>query len=354
MEDLMAKLRRIGMFFGGRSFEHEVSVRSMKSVALALDKTLFEPLFFPISKEGKIYRAPGLESFEKALAVEDFLAQCEPIGLDQLMREELACTFSTLHGHHGENGAFQGFCEVLDLPYVGPAVLGSAIGMDKEVTKRLLQQAAIPVVPYVALRSPDQPLIGLEQIGFPCFVKGASLGSSVGVYKCHSESEVELRVREIFAIDTKVLIEKAIIGREIEVSVLGSDHMQASIAGEIVPTHDFYTYEAKYLDPDGALLKIPAPDIDQALFKKLAIHTCQVLEIEGMARVDFFVVSPTEYYINEVNTLPGFTSISMYPKLFEASGLEYTDLITCLIELGSERFHRSRQLQKTLDGNLKH
>lgn len=348
----MTNLAKIGLFFGGCSVEHEVSLRSMKSVYQALDKTKFEPILFAVSKEGHFYKTPSMTVFEDKLSVDEVLSKLESAGIDDILSSNLACAFSTLHGGCGENGSFSGLFEILKIPYVGPSVLGSAIAMDKDVTKRLLEHAGIDVVPFQTMKSSYFDESKLSSLGFPCFIKAASLGSSVGVYKCTNLEEAIKAAKDVFELDSKLLIEKAVKGREIEIAVCGIDHLKASLAGEVIPHHEFYSYQAKYLDENGASLAYPADNIDHQKLQKIAIEACQILEIDSMARVDFFVTNDGKYFINEINTLPGFTSISMYPKLFEVSGMTYEMLITNLIEGAKERFEKNSRLQKSLYANL--
>lgn len=348
----MTTREKIGLFFGGCSVEHEVSLRSMKSVYQALDKSKFEPLLFPISKEGVIYKATSMALFNDVLSVDEALNGLEVVGTCEIISAHLACAFSTLHGSYGENGSFSGLFEILKMPYVGPSVLGSAIAMDKDVTKRLLEHAGMGVVPYLAMKVSDFDEKKLTALGFPCFIKAASLGSSVGVFKCHNFEQALKAAKEIFELDTKLLIEQAIVGREIEVAVCGTKNLIASLAGEIIPHHEFYSYQAKYLDENGASLAYPAVNVNHDDLKKMAIKVCQVLEIDSMARVDFFITPQGQIYINEVNTLPGFTNISMYPKLFEVSGIGYSQLISILIDDAKVRFEKNSRLQKSLYANL--
>jgi D-alanine-D-alanine ligase len=348
----MEKKIRIGLFFGGKSFEHEVSLRSMKGVFQALDNEKFEPVLFPVSKEGKIYSASSMSLFDEALSVDDCLDELTFFGIDALSEADLSAVFSTMHGGNGENGAFQGLFNILSIAYVGPGILGSAIAMDKDVTKRLLHYENISIVPYRTMKSSQMDVDILQSQGFPCFIKAASLGSSVGVYKCHDLEQAIKAAEEIFKLDDKLLVEKAVKGREIEVAILGTDPVEASMAGEVIPHHEFYSYQAKYLDDNGASFEAPAQNIDHDKLKQLAIKAVSALEIQGMARVDFFVTEDNSYYLNEINTLPGFTSISMYPKLFEVSGKSYSLLISSLIYEAISRFEKNSQLQKTLYANL--
>ena len=311
----MTNLAKIGLFFGGCSVEHEVSLRSMKSVYQALDKTKFEAVLFAVTKEGHIYKPSSMAVFEDKLTVDEALNDMELVGIDSISYSNISCAFSTLHGGCGENGSFSGLFEILKIPYVGPSVLGSAIAMDKDVTKRLLEHAGIDVVPFETMKSSEFDLNKLQSLGFPCFIKAANLGSSVGVFKCHSLDEAIKAAKEVFELDTKLLIEKAVKGREIEVAVCGTRHLQASLAGEVIPHHEFYSYQAKYLDENGASLAYPALDVDHDLLKKIAIKACSVLEIDSMARVDFFMTGDGKLFINEINT---YLSLSFNILLFQA------------------------------------
>ena len=235
------------------------------------------------------------------------------------------------------------------VPFVGSDVLGSAIGMDKDVVKRLLRDAGISIADFVTFKRPDNIIFEdvQEKLGLPLFVKPANAGSSIGINKVHDEDEFDAAVKEAFKFDQKIIIEEAIIGREIEVAVLGNENPEASIPGEVIPHHEFYDYSAKYLDENGAGLEIPAKLTDEETKKiqATAIKTFRTLCCEGMARVDGFLTESGEFIINEINTIPGFTKISMYPKLWEASGLPYSKLIDRLIELAIGRFEREKQIE---------
>jgi D-alanine-D-alanine ligase len=268
--------------------------------------------------------------------------------------------FPVVHGPLCEDGTLQGLLEMADVPYVGAGVLASAVGMDKDVAKRLARDAGLPIVPFVTLRKGDWQLRAQElsqrierELGFPAFIKPSNMGSSVGVHKVKSASELRAAVEDAFRYDVKVLAEKAVDAREIEFAVLENPRYGeaplVSIAGEINPKHEFYSYEAKYLDENGADMAIPAhlteAQLDQG--KKIAAATFAALECEGMARVDLFLDRKTgAYFLNEVNTIPGFTHISMYPKLWEASGIGYSELLTRLIELAIARHSRKTQLKR--------
>jgi D-alanine-D-alanine ligase len=260
--------------------------------------------------------------------------------------------FPVLHGTYGEDGTIQGLLKMANIPFVGAGVLGSAVGMDKDVTKRLLREAGLPVGKAMAVRAVDEVSYSdaVERVGSPLFIKPANMGSSVGVHKVADESQFEPKLADAFRYDTKVLIEEFIQGREIECAVLGNEDPIASRPGEIIPTHEFYDYDAKYIDAEGARLMIPA-DLDEATaerIRSLAVECFKVLCCEGMARVDFFLRPNGEALINEINTIPGFTRISMYPKLWEASGVPYPELVDRLIRLAIERNSREQGLQTTV------
>jgi D-alanine-D-alanine ligase len=267
---------------------------------------------------------------------------------------QLDVVFPVLHGPYGEDGSVQGLCRLANMPCVGAGVLGSAVGMDKDVMKRLLRDAGIPIARFVTLprgmRAPDFPALK-EELGTPLFVKPANLGSSVGISRVESDEEYRAALASAFEYDTKVVVEECIVGREIECAVLGNEDPQASIPGEIVAGggHTFYDYEAKYIDEKGAELRIPAP-LDSRITEKvqsLARRAFTVLCCEGMARVDMFVKEGGEVLVNEINTIPGFTRISMYPKLWEASGISYSQLVDRLITLAIERHAAERELKTT-------
>ena len=358
------------MLFGGQSVEHEISILSARNIYEAIDKEKFEIVLIGIDKFGgwhfsndliflerdsKIHLKSFIDSSDKLALVPgqrtDFLL---PIS-NQDRQKRIDVVFPILHGTNGEDGSIQGFLKLSGIPFVGAGVLGSAIGMDKDISKRLLRDAGIPIPHFHVIRRINKnsilPQKIFEEFGLPLFVKPVNLGSSVGVSKVKTIEEFTSAIDEAFLYDHKVLIEKCIIGREIECSVLGNENPTASVPGEIKPNYEFYSYEAKYLDENGAILEVPAqlPSVVIKKIQETAIKTFQVLEIEGMARVDFFLQENGELLVNEVNTIPGFTQISMYPKLWEASGLSYKDLITRLIELALERANRDKKLKTTYE-----
>ncbi len=338
----MKKLR-VGILFGGKSAEHEVSIMSAANVLAALDTTKYEPVLIGIDKAGGWHIQPVLPSGhvelqsgnEVTLRQTELYTSAGSIG-------NIDVVFPVLHGPMGEDGTVQGLLKLAGVPFVGSDVLGSAIGMDKDVMKRLLRDAGIPIAQFICIRRGSiHPTYNeiMSSLRVPFFVKPANMGSSVGVRKVTSSEEFESALEEAFRFDTKILVEQAIIGDEIECAVLGNDTPKASLPGQVIPTHDFYDYEAKYIDEHGAVLEVPAQmsESDSKKVQEIAIRTFKVLECTGMARVDMFHTPDGDLIINEVNTIPGFTKISMYPKLWEASGISYTELISNLIDLAQER-----------------
>ena len=358
----------VALLFGGKSGEHEVSLRSAASILKALDRDKYDVIPIGITKDGQWRSEPKFleAAFPDILSNgRTVLLPPDPLNnsLVQVLSDSKAIgnqaridvVFPALHGTYGEDGTIQGLLDMANLPYVGAGVLGSSVGMDKDVMKRLLQHAGLPIVDFLvvldhqwqarkqALRKDIE-----SQLGYPCFVKPANLGSSVGISKVKNAAALDAAMDLAAQYDRKIIIEKGLEVREIECSVLGNDDPLASLPGEIVPSHEFYDYEAKYLDESSRLL-IPAPleESQTKAIQELAIRTFLVTECSGLARVDFFLEKKTNLiYVNEINTLPGFTSISMYPKLWQATGLGYGELIDRLIQLAIER-HQARQSKKT-------
>jgi D-alanine-D-alanine ligase len=344
---------RVGVIFGGRSGEHEVSLRSAESVIRSLDPSKYEVVPIAITHEGRWLGATNaMAMLPPGEAIEAALQRGEPMAVlpEPQQNGAVDVLFPIVHGTYGEDGTLQGLLELAGIPYVGAGVLGSAVGMDKDVMKRLLREAGLPVGDYWATRARDIDTFARELgpgLPYPVFVKPANLGSSVGITKAHNLAELPAALSVAANFDRKIVVEKGIDAREIEISVLGNDELQASIPGEIVPAREFYDYQAKYINDDSRLL-IPAPlDAEQVRnAQNLAIRSFQALECAGMARVDLFLEKPTgKFFVNEINTLPGFTSISMYPKLWEASGLPYTKLLDRLIALAIERNAEKKKLR---------
>jgi len=355
----------VAIIFGGPSAEHEVSLQSATNIYQAIDTGRFTPLLLGIDKNGDWRYRAGYDQQPVNLAERDYFSEAEKV---RLLREEgraalvrssnsevLAAfdiAFPIIHGTFGEDGTLQAILKSLHIPFAGPDVLGSAIGMDKDAAKRLLRDAGIAVAAFYTLRKNNPHEFTYEEItgrlGLPLFVKPANAGSSVGVSKVTSKEEYLKALDIAFDYDYKILVEEAVNGKEVECAVLGNEHVRASVVGEIVPTKDFYSYEAKYLNDDGAKMKIPAdadPSVAEAI-RATAVKAFGVLCCEGMARVDFFLKPDHTFVLNEINTLPGFTKISMYPKLWEAAGLSYNELITELLELAVQRQRRNEALSK--------
>ena len=359
---MWGKMQNILVIFGGCSAEHEVSVRSARNVIAALDKELFRAISVGVSRSGTwyLFKYDAIpESFTKVTddVPEENICSLVRMPTETVIKSaggkviKIDAAFPVIHGPMGEDGTLQGLFEMMQIPYVGPGVLGSAIAMDKDIFKRLLVDANIPVVPFVTIndrsKAPRYKDVAKSLGSEILFIKPAVMGSSVGVHKVRSESEYLNGLKEAFKYSFKVLVEKYIAGREIECSVLGNKNPKASCLGELKPHHEFYSYEAKYLDPDGAEIIIPAKNIDKKIEEKIrniAVEAFKVGQCVGMARADFFIGDDNEVYVNEMNTIPGFTSISMYPKMWEASGIEYSELMTELIRFAMEEFHAKRAL----------
>lgn len=338
--------KKIAILFGGQSTEHEVSRVSATSVLKNIDKDKYIVYPIGITKDGQWFQYKGdIENIGSGKWESDSENKIED-GINLLLNKEVDVVFPVLHGMYGEDGTMQGFCKLMNLPCVGPSVMSSAVCMDKVYTKYLLEHEGIKQADYVVVNAFDYSKDSKQftddiesKLGYPCFVKPANSGSSVGITKAHNLTELEKGLEEALKYDRKVLVEVGINAREIEVAVLGNDDPKASIAGEIIPAKEFYDYEAKYQNASSKLL-IPAALNDEEMknIREQAVKIYKKLDCAGMARVDFLVDKETgEVYLNEVNTLPGFTSISMYPKMWEATGLPYNELINELIELAIER-----------------
>lgn len=362
---------KIGVLYGGRSGEHDVSLCSAASVAAALDPKKYDIVAVGIDRDGRWYvqDRPVIvadKAFGRVLALQKKgtwlvnhfeegsrlfvydIASGKKVALDVI--------FPVLHGTYGEDGTLQGLLELACVPYVGVDVAGAAVGMDKDLAKRLLAQAGIPVVPWITASRfawGSRPAAVLrraqKELCPPWFVKPLRTGSSVGIRKVKTKKDLACAIDYALQFDTGIMIETGIDCREIECAVLGNDEPQASVLGEILPAHEFYSYEAKYLDPEGAKMRIPAklPARLAAVIRACAVAGFRALNCNSMARVDFFLDKKTGgFYLNEINTLPGFTSISMYPKLWEATGLPYRKLLDRLIQLALLR-HREKMAVQT-------
>ncbi|AIE58739.1 D-alanine--D-alanine ligase [Bacillus methanolicus] len=357
---------KIGLLYGGKSAEHKVSMQTAMAVIKALDLEKFDIYPIYITEEGQWIKGPQLTGpvenvkeleFKKEdpqanapLAPSVFQADASE------KQEPLDVIFPLLHGPNGEDGTVQGLLELLNLPYVGNGVLASAAGMDKVIMKNIFAQAGLSQVNYVWFirseweKAKEQAYEKVEkELGYPCFVKPANLGSSVGINKATNRSELEAAFQEAFQFDRKIIIEEGVTAREIEIGVLGNDEPECSVAGEIVPKKEFYDYKAKYEDGDTALI-IPADltEEEYAKLKEMAIKAFKALDCSGLVRADFFLTKDGKLYINEVNTMPGFTPFSMFPLLWKHSGIEYPELIERLVKLAKERHAEKQNIKHTL------
>jgi len=359
---------RVAILFGGKSAEHEVSLISARNVFEALDKKKYDVVGIGIDKAGRWHWDAGCQllrgrtqtrvepSRHSASTAVMPGTTAHPL-VQSAGRRRLGSVdvvFPVLHGPFGEDGTVQGLLKLANLPFVGAGVLGSAVGMDKDVMKRLLRDAGVPIAKFLVLghgsHYDDDFHMAKGILGLPFFVKPANLGSSVGISKVSHRSDFRRALREALRYDNKIILEETILGREIECSVLGNDNPIASLPGEIVTRHAFYSYDAKYIDEKGARLLIPArlPKRIVKRVQELAVKTFKVLCCDGMARVDFFVRPRGAVLVNEINTIPGFTKISMYPKLWEASGIPYSKLLDRLIALAREKFREEKKLKTSL------
>jgi D-alanine-D-alanine ligase len=356
---------KLGLLYGGKSAEHKVSLQTAMAVTKALDLTKFEVHPIYITDSGKWVRgaeltAPAKEI--KALQLNDE-ESISPLSLKGELfptksnadDQAIDVVFPLLHGPNGEDGTVQGMLELMNIPYVGNGVLSSAAGMDKLIMKNLFAHAELKQAKYVSFIRSEWELQKEElyksieeKLGYPCFVKPANLGSSVGISKCENREELETACIEAFQFDRKLVIEEGIIGREIEIGVLGNDQPECSVAGEIVPKTAFYDYKAKYEDGDTAL-NIPA-DITKEQYevmKEMAVRAFKAIDGAGLVRADFFLTKDGEFLINEVNTMPGFTPFSMFPLLWEHTGVSYPQLIEKLVHLAMERHEQKQQIKHT-------
>jgi len=333
----------VGLIFGGQSPEHTISLMTAKNVLQAINREKFDPHLIYIDKKGYWFYVKNMESDQREPLVIEPGNQKYSIQFknDSNKSLNLDIVFPLLHGQLGEDGTIQGLFKMLNIPFVGNDVLGSAISMDKDVIKRLLKQANIRVPEFLVFHRHEK--IDFDKIvntlKLPFFLKPCNAGSSIGVHKIKDEKEFEKALKEVFQLDEKIIIEEFIPGREIECAVLGNDTPVVSLPGEIIPHHEFYTYEAKYFDENGADVIVPAKlSQDQITqFQMLSLQIYKTLCAMGLARIDFFLTEDGKIWVNEINTIPGFTNISMYPKCFEKSGIPYGELIEKLIMFGLEK-----------------
>lgn len=354
--------KNIALLFGGKSPEHEVSIWSAKNIYAAMDKEKYDILLIGIGRNGAwrllseadlMQESPLIELLGEPLVLMPG-SESSPLYLagknEALPRPD--AVFPIIHGPNGEDGTLQGLLMQLDLPFVGPGVLGSAVAMDKDVCKRLFLEAGLKTAAYLLFHKQEAGAADYQyvvnKLGSPVFVKPANMGSSVGVSKASNESEFHAALELAFRFDTKVLVEEAICGRELECAVLGNELPQASGVGEVIVTKGFYDYETKYLNDDARIV-IPAENLSEEqldMIRTVARQAFQVLGCEGMSRVDVFLTAQEDVYVNEVNTLPGFTKISMYPKLWAQAGLPYVELIDSLLQFAIDRKARENSLQR--------
>ena len=360
---------RVGVIFGGRSGEHEVSLNSAQSVMRALNQDKYDVIPIGIDKNGRWLTGDvvgtlteGKASSQHATLLPDpqatglmQLDEGERVGLTAV--SQLDVIFPVLHGPYGEDGTVQGLLELANLPYVGAGVVGSAVGMDKAIFKHVMMANGLPVLPWLLVQSNEwhkRPHQVIEQVEailvYPVFTKPANLGSSVGICKCNNRDELRAGLVEAASYDRRIVVEQGVSVRELEVAVLGNDDPVASVVGEVRPRRDFYDYVAKYISDDSELI-IPA-DLTEAQsdeVRRLAVQAYRAIDCAGLGRVDLLLdVGNGRLYLNEINTIPGFTRISMYPKLWEATGLPYSELLDKLIELAIERHEEKKRLKTTI------
>jgi D-alanine-D-alanine ligase len=361
MEEAFFMKVKLGVLYGGKSPEHKVSLQTALSVINAVDKEKFTVIPIYITTEGQWVRGAAITGEVqdvKQLELKQGAPALSTLALRPTNAEDeqtVDVIFPLLHGPNGEDGTVQGLLELLNIPYVGNGVLASAVGMDKVIMKNLFAQAGLNQAKYVSFlkkeweKSSEETYDTVEhEIGYPCFVKPANAGSSVGISKCKTRADLEAAFAEAFRYDRKVIVEEAIVGREVEIGVIGNDEPICSVVGEIVPKKEFYDYEAKYQDGDTELI-IPASITEEEYetIKTMALKAFKALDLSGLVRADFFLTADGTVYINEVNTMPGFTPFSMFPLLWKHSGISYTQLIERLIQLAIERHQEKQQITYT-------
>lgn len=361
----------VGVLFGGKSAEHIISIKSAKNIVEGLDREKYNPVLIGVNQKGqwfyikdekRLLKPETVFNFNEEEAIQLHLIPGNTSHAIQSLNPiekfpQLALIVPIIHGPYGEDGALQGLLKLSNIPFVGASVLGSAVGMDKEVMKRLLRDAGIATARYQCFTPENRDEIDFKtleaDLGLPMFIKPANLGSSIGISKVNQAAQFEDAVALAFQYDRKIIIEEQIEGRELECAMLGNYQVQASLPGEVVQIdekHGFYSYEAKYFDADGAVIQIPAELTDEQIEKiqQIAIQTYRALCCEGLARVDVFLTKESTIYVNEINTLPGFTNISMYPKLWEVSGISYATLLNRLIDLALKRSQEENNLLTTV------
>lgn len=360
----MAKKKKVAILYGGRSVEHGVSVNSARNIYEFIDKTRFEPLPIGISKSGQWYLTTSVtKDIEQGKAMGLILDAQSPgfILVSSGDRIKADIVFPVLHGTDGEDGSIQGMIKAIDIPMVGTGVLGSAVSMNKIIAKKLLKAAGLPVTKFLDFHYTQASEIDFatvkKELGLPFMVKSASLGSSVGVSKVKNEDDFKKAIDEAFRYDDALLIEEFITGREIECALLGNNPPEASYPGEIVinKKYEFYTFDAKYVDPEAVRIDVPA-DLDKKIAEKVrtvCVKAYQALYCEDFSRVDLFLSEDGKIYINEINTIPGFTNSSMYPMMWKERGIGFTELISKLMDLALERYDRGKRIEREFNSALK-
>jgi D-alanine-D-alanine ligase len=360
----MSNKKKVVILYGGRSVEHGVSVNSARNIFEFIDKDYFEPLPIGISKSGQWFLTSGVtKDIEQGKALGLILDAQRPgfIILSSGDRVKADVIFPVLHGTDGEDGSIQGLVKAMDIPMVGTGVLGSSMSMNKIVAKRLMQEAGIPVTKFLTFHYTEKDKLSYDEIGSkigkPFMVKSSSLGSSVGVSKAKDEASFRLAVEEAFRYDDYLITEEFITGREIECAILGNRPAEASNPGEIVISkkYEFYTFDAKYVDPDAVKIEVPAKlsTIEAEAIRDLSVKAYKALYCEDFSRVDLFLTEDGKIYINEINTIPGFTNSSMYPMMWKERGISFTSLITRLLELALERYDRGKRIEREFNSALK-
>ncbi len=350
----MSKTMRVAILYGGKSVEHEISINSARNISEYIDRTLFEPVLIGISKSGKWYLTSEITPDITAgdpLSL-DLTASPKEFRTDGGQTFAVDMIFPVLHGTDGEDGSVQGMLRALEIPFVGSGVLGSSLSMNKLYAKKLMQTVEVPVGRFVSYTAEEQDEVHFgricESVGLPFMAKAANLGSSVGVFKVQDEKSFKDAVKEVFTYDHTLICEEFVEGRELECAIIGNDHVEASLPGEIVVSkeYEFYTYEAKYLDPDAAKIVVPAdiPEDISDRIRDLSIRTYKILHCQDFARVDLFLRKDGGIMINEINTIPGFTNSSMFPMMWKERGISFTDLITRLIRLAEERYRKESEI----------
>ncbi|MEO5979179.1 MAG: D-alanine--D-alanine ligase family protein [Chryseolinea sp.] len=360
----MANKKKVAILYGGRSVEHAVSVNSARNIFEFLDKKLFEPIAIGIAKDGEWFLTENVSrDIKKGTALGLVLnpGQAAFIRLDTGKRFRVDIVFPVLHGTDGEDGSIQGLLKAMDLPMVGTGVLGSSLSMNKIVAKRLLREAGLPVTDFLTFNYAEKEKISYntiaKKLGVPFMVKSASLGSSVGVSKVKGKKDFKNAVDEAFKYDNEMLAEEYITGREIECALLGNTPVEASNPGEIVisKAYEFYTFDAKYVDPEAVRIDVPAklPKTVIEKIRKISQRAFEALHCEDFSRIDLFLDKKGNVYINEINTIPGFTNSSMYPMMWKERGISFSDLITRLLNLAQERYNSGKRTEREFQSALK-